>query len=98
MEEQYISKLHPVVDYGAGVFLLIIGEFCLHSLLVCLKPRTRHTGAALAVLQSVRGSWREKIANLFPHRFPCLVPSGWLDVTIKSLLSDLQFFVSMLKT
>nr|XP_002189866.3 opsin-5-like [Taeniopygia guttata] len=24
MEEQYISKLHPVVDYGAGVFLLII--------------------------------------------------------------------------
>lgn len=31
MEEQYISKLHPVVDYGAGVFLLIVGEF-LHSL------------------------------------------------------------------
>lgn len=26
MEEQYISKLHPVVDYGAGVFLLIVGE------------------------------------------------------------------------
>ncbi|XP_009568721.1 opsin-5 isoform X1 [Cuculus canorus] len=25
MEEQYISKLHPIVDYGAGVFLLIIG-------------------------------------------------------------------------
>ncbi|KAK2514818.1 opsin-5 [Columba guinea] len=24
MDEQYISKLHPVVDYGAGVFLLII--------------------------------------------------------------------------
>ncbi|XP_030800641.1 opsin-5-like [Camarhynchus parvulus] len=24
MEEQYISKLHPAVDYGAGVFLLII--------------------------------------------------------------------------
>lgn len=27
MEEQYLSKLHPVVDYGAGVFLLIVGEF-----------------------------------------------------------------------
>ncbi|XP_065587172.1 opsin-5-like [Cyrtonyx montezumae] len=24
MEEQYISKLHPGVDYGAGVFLLIV--------------------------------------------------------------------------
>ena len=35
MEEQYISKLHPVVDYGAGVFLLIIGEFCLHILFAC---------------------------------------------------------------
>lgn len=32
MEEHYISKLHPVVDYGAGVFLLLIGEFCLCSL------------------------------------------------------------------
>lgn len=52
MEEQYISKLHPVVDYGAGVFLLIIGEFCLHSLLVCFKPRSGHTRAALSVLWS----------------------------------------------
>ncbi|XP_053879574.1 opsin-5-like [Malaclemys terrapin pileata] len=25
MEQQYLSKLHPTVDYGAGVFLLIIG-------------------------------------------------------------------------
>ncbi|XP_066478373.1 opsin-5-like [Tiliqua scincoides] len=24
MEEHYLSKLHPIVDYGAGVFLLII--------------------------------------------------------------------------
>jgi len=69
MEEQYISKLHPVVDYGAGVFLLIIGEFCLHSLPVCFKPRSRCTGAAPSMLRSARGNWREMIEKLFPRRF-----------------------------
>lgn len=64
MEEQYISKLHPVVDYGAGVFLLIIGEST-----ACLFAWSQGTGYrdSLSVPGSGRRTWREMTAIISPQ-------------------------------
>ncbi|KAM6367539.1 opsin-5-like [Alca torda] len=52
MEEQYISKLHPVVDYGAGVFLLIIGFVAGHSRYTPAFSEHQHKVLAWEVLNS----------------------------------------------
>lgn len=64
MEELYISKLHPVVDYGAGVFLLIIGE-----LTACSFAWSQGTGYrdSLSVLWSGKRTWKEMTANISPQ-------------------------------
>lgn len=95
MEEHYISKLHPVVDYGAGVFLLLIGEFCLPSLGVLQASGWTGRGRPIHAAVSTGcsgGSWREMMENLFLH-LP-LLSAFQLG---RALLSALQCLVVMLK-
>lgn len=77
MEEQYISKLHPVVDYGAGVFLLIIGEFTACSIAWSQGTGTQgFPGWAVVRQKNLEGNDSKYFPTGSPAGLICTLGSG----------------------
>ncbi|CAM5131114.1 unnamed protein product [Natator depressus] len=96
MEQQYLSKLHPTVDYGAGVFLLIIGILTIlgnSAVLVTAVKRSSHLKSPELLIINLAVTDLGMAISMYPLAIASAWNHAWLGGDVSCIYYALMGFL-----